>query len=55
MHDKDSEHLQWIHDRLQHVYHENPNFDFMHRLREIIETVKKSETKRPSQRKPKRV
>lgn len=32
------EFLQWIHDRLVNTYGENPNYDYMHRLREIIDT-----------------
>lgn len=33
---KNSEHLQWIHDRMVNVYSENPNADFLVKLREII-------------------
>ena len=29
--------LQWLIDRLVHHYGENPNVDFVHRLREIME------------------
>ena len=36
---KDSEHLQWIHDRIVDVYHENENVDFLIRMREIIQTI----------------
>lgn len=32
----DQEFLMWIHERLEHVHHENPLFDYMHRLRAII-------------------
>lgn len=32
----DAAHLEWIHERLVKVYNENPNFDYMHRLRKII-------------------
>lgn len=35
MNDKDF--LQWIHDRLVHVYGENPDFDYMHKFRSIID------------------
>jgi len=28
--------LQWIHDRLEFVYHENPNMDFMRKFQLII-------------------
>jgi hypothetical protein len=38
---EDKEFLQWIHDRLIDVHGENPNFDYMHRLRTIISPVKK--------------
>lgn len=37
MTESDKEHLQWIHDRLVHVYNENINVDFLIRLRKIIE------------------
>lgn len=33
---KDREFLIWIHKRLEHKYHEDPLFDFMHKLRAII-------------------
>ena len=33
---KNSEHLQFIHDRLVFVHDENVNYDYMHRLRKII-------------------
>jgi hypothetical protein len=29
--------LNWIADRMQHVHGENPNYDYMHRLREIAD------------------
>ena len=32
----DTEHLQWIHDRIVNVYGENENVDFLIRLRTII-------------------
>ena len=32
----DSEHLQWIHDRIVNVYGENENVDFLIRFRTII-------------------
>lgn len=32
----DKEFLQWLHDRLEFVYKENPLYDYMHRLRAII-------------------
>lgn len=39
----DSEFLRWLHDRLEFVYKENHNTDFMHRLRSIIEKIEKIE------------
>lgn len=33
----DSAFLQFIHDRLVHVHGENPNYDYMHRLRDFID------------------
>ena len=41
---KNSEHLQWIFNRLVEVHGENPNYDYMHRFREIINDVKENET-----------
>lgn len=41
----DKEFLQWIYYRLAEVHSENKNYDYMHRLKEIIDTtevVKKS-------------
>ena len=38
-----SEHLQWLHDRIINVYGESENVDFLHRFRDIIEEVKNSE------------
>lgn len=41
----DKEFLQWIYYRLVEVHGENKNYDYMHRLKEIIDTtevVKKS-------------
>lgn len=32
----DKEFLQWVHDRMSHVYGENESFDFMYKLRAII-------------------
>lgn len=40
---KDSEHLQWIHDRIINIYNESENVDFLIRLRDIIKTMKESE------------
>lgn len=39
----DSEFLQWIHDRLYYVHGENTNYDYMHRLRDMIVAAKKNE------------
>jgi hypothetical protein len=40
-----SEHLSWLFDRLVEVHNENPNYDYMIRLRKIIDEVEKEETK----------
>lgn len=32
----DKEYLQWLFDRLQYVYGENPNLDWMQKFKEII-------------------
>tara|TARA_R110000851_G_scaffold119780_7_gene247782 strand:+ start:4730 stop:4996 length:267 start_codon:yes stop_codon:yes gene_type:complete len=40
---KNSEHLQWLHNRMIHVYGESPNVDFLNRFRTIIEDVKEKE------------
>lgn len=32
----DIEFLQWMHDRLVNVHKENINYDYMHRLRDLI-------------------
>lgn len=40
---KDSEHLQWIHDRLKNIHGERENYDYMWRLREIIGHLQRSE------------
>lgn len=39
----DSEHLQWIHDRIVNVYDESENVDFLIRMRNIIEHAKANE------------
>jgi hypothetical protein len=33
---KDIEFLLWLRERLINVHHENPNFDYMHKLTAII-------------------
>ena len=33
---KDRAFLKWIHERLEHVHHESPLMDYMHKLRAII-------------------
>ena len=38
---KDTEFLQFIHDRFQYEHNENPNFDYMHKLRAIIKAYDK--------------
>lgn len=35
----DKEFLNWIIDRLVHVYNESPNVDFIHRLRKIADAL----------------
>jgi hypothetical protein len=40
-----SEHLNWLFDRLVEVHNENPNYDYMIRFRKIIDDVEKKETK----------
>jgi hypothetical protein len=35
----DAHFLKWLHERLAHGYGENEGADYMHRLREIIESV----------------
>ena len=35
----DKEFLQWIYERLVYVHKTNPNLDYMHRLKKIIETT----------------
>lgn len=37
--------LQWIHDRLVEVHGENENFDYMHRLRNMICEYEQQENK----------
>jgi len=39
----DLETLEWLRDRLVHVYHESPNVDFVLRLEKVIENIKKAE------------
>ena len=36
---KDKDFLKWIHERLEHVHHESPLMDYMHKLRAIIATT----------------
>ena len=33
---KDRDFLKWIHERLEHVHHESPLMDYMHKLRAVI-------------------
>lgn len=40
---KNSEHLQWLHDRMVNVYGENENVDYLHRFRKIIKEIKDGE------------
>lgn len=37
MEDKDIKHLTWIYERLVHVHNENPNLDYMIRLKQIVD------------------
>ena len=39
----DSEHLQWLHDRIVNVYGESENVDFLIKFREIIKDIKDEE------------
>jgi len=39
--DRDKEFLQWLYDRLVNVYGENPNVDFVIKLRKIIKNYNK--------------
>jgi hypothetical protein len=38
-----SEHLQWLHDRIVNIYGESENVDFLIRFREIIKDIKDEE------------
>jgi hypothetical protein len=38
-----SEHLQWLHDRIVNVYGESENVDFLIKFREIIKDIKDEE------------
>jgi hypothetical protein len=40
-----SEHLNWLFDRLVEVHNENPNYDYMVRFRKIIDEVENEEIK----------
>ena len=40
---ENSEHLQWIHDRMVNVHGENPNVDYLIRFRKIIKEQKELE------------
>ena len=35
----DKQFLSWIYDRLVFVYHENENYDYMHRFKKIIDNA----------------
>lgn len=35
----DKEFLNWLADRLVHVYGESPNIDFVHRLKSIVDRM----------------
>jgi hypothetical protein len=38
-----SEHLQWLHDRIVNVYGESENVDYLIKFREIIKDIKDEE------------
>ena len=38
-----SEHLQWLHDRIVNIYGESENVDFLIKFREIIKDIKDEE------------
>lgn len=40
---KDKNFLAWLHERLELVHNENPNVDYMHKLRAIIRTIPKDQ------------
>ncbi len=40
-----SQHLNWLFDRLVEVHNENPNYDYMVRFRKIIDEVENEEIK----------
>lgn len=42
----DKEFLQWIHDRLEFVYKENKTYDYMYRLKAIIDNYSDKKTTR---------
>ena len=33
------QHLEWLHKRLEHVHGENPNYDYMLFLHEIVQMI----------------
>jgi hypothetical protein len=41
---KDAEHLQFIHDRMQHIHGEDPRTDYMRTLQSIVDDLNKPET-----------
>jgi hypothetical protein len=41
---REAEHLQFIHDRLRHIYAEDPRLDYMVALQGIIDVLNKPET-----------
>ena len=44
MNSRDQRHLQFIHDRLVNVHKENPNYDYMQRLKDIIGEIPPAHT-----------
>jgi hypothetical protein len=43
----DKEFLQWIHDRLINVHGENEHFDYMHKLRAVIDRTPPDQSYKP--------
>jgi hypothetical protein len=41
---RDAEHLQFIHDRLQYMYAEDPRVDYMVALQSVVDILNKPET-----------
>lgn len=48
MKEKDIKHLEFIFDRMVYVHNENKNFDYMTRFRDIIEQLRKDNSRKQS-------